>query len=116
MKGAGRLRSKLVRLREQRRLRGDSKAMQTKRAIKWAATGLAGLFVVVFILLSAAAGGPQNVYGLVRYARPLMHRGDLRVGDRAPDVKLYALDGTTSVHLRDRLGARPLVLIFGSYT
>jgi hypothetical protein len=72
--------------------------------------------LAAFIFLSVVAGGPSNVYGLVRYALPNMHRGDLRVGDRARDVKLYALDGTTTFHLRDRIGTRPLVLIFGSYT
>jgi peroxiredoxin len=46
---------------------------------------------------------------------PQWHRGDLRVGDTAPDAKLVALDGST-FHLRDRIGRRPLVLVFGSYT
>jgi hypothetical protein len=29
---------------------------------------------------------------------------------------LLALDGKSKFHIRDRVGARPLVLIFGSYT
>jgi hypothetical protein len=45
-----------------------------------------------------------------------MHRGDLRVGDRARDAKLYSLDGASTFHIRERIGAKPLVLIFGSYT
>ena len=72
--------------------------------------------VCAFVFLSVVAGGPSNVYGLVRYALPNMHRGDLHVGDRARDVKLYALDGATTFRLRDRIGPKPLVLVFGSYT
>jgi peroxiredoxin len=42
--------------------------------------------------------------------------GDLKVGDRAPDVALLALDGSTPVRLKDSIGEKPLVLIFGSFT
>jgi len=42
--------------------------------------------------------------------------GDLKVGDQAPDVALLALDGATRVHLRDHIGRKPFVLLFGSYT
>ena len=87
-----------------------------RRILKWTAIGLGVLFALCFVFLSFVAGGPKNVYGLVRYALPNMHRGDLRVGDRARDAKLYALDGLTTFRLRDRIGAKPLVLIFGSYT
>lgn len=87
-----------------------------RRILKWTGIVLAVFFALAFVFLSFVAGGPKNVYGLVRYALPNMHRGDLRVGDRARDTKLYALDGVNTFHLRDRIGARPLVLIFGSYT
>jgi hypothetical protein len=84
--------------------------------LKWTLFTVGGLLVAAFAGLSYLAGGPANVYALVRYALPHMHRGNLRVGDAAPDVGLYALDGATTFHLRERIGARPLVLIFGSYT
>ena len=87
-----------------------------KRLLKWTAIGFALLLAIAFGFLSMVAGSPKNVYGLVRYALPNMHRGDLRIGDHARDAKLYALDGATIFHLRDRIGAKPLVLIFGSYT
>lgn len=86
------------------------------RILKWSAISLGIFFVLAFAFLSMMAGSPKNVYGLVRYALPNMHRGDLRVGDRARDAKLYSLDGLNTFHLRDRIGAKPLVLIFGSYT
>ena len=38
------------------------------------------------------------------------------MGDQAPDVALVALDGSTRVRLRDHVGERPLILVFGSYT
>jgi hypothetical protein len=83
---------------------------------KWTLGILLGLFVLAFAGLSFMAGSPRDVYGMVRYAFPHMHRGKLRAGDDAPDVRLLALDGTSHFHLRERIGARPLVVIFGSYT
>lgn len=91
-------------------------AKRPKRLLKWFAIIFALLLAIAYGFLSMVAGGPKNVYGLVRYALPNMHRGDLRVGDRARDAKLYGLDGATTFHIRDRVGAKPLVLIFGSYT
>jgi hypothetical protein len=76
--------------------------------------------VLAVVAVAVAAGafmvyriGPRNVWGMLRYDQ--RRDGDLRVGDRAPDVVLTALDGSP-VRLRDRIGERPLVLIFGSYT
>lgn len=57
--------------------------------------------------------GPSNVIGMLRYDQ--REEGDLKVGDMAPDVVLAGLDGG-EVRLRDRIGGRPVVLIFGSYT
>jgi len=89
---------------------------RARRILIWTSSGVVVFLAAAFVFLSVVSGGPSNVYGLVRYALPNMHRGDLHVGDRARDVKLYALDGATTFQLRDRIGARPLVLIFGSYT
>jgi hypothetical protein len=83
---------------------------------KWTFGIIGGLIVAAFIALSVMAGSPKDVYGMVRYALPHMHRGKLRAGDDAPDVKLLAVDGANHFHLRERTGARPLVVIFGSYT
>jgi len=83
---------------------------------KWTLGSVVGLLVIAFAGLSFMAGSPKDVYGLVRYALPHMHRGKLHVGEDAPDVKLLALDGSSRFHLRERTGSRPLVVIFGSYT
>lgn len=87
-----------------------------KRFLKWLAGVLAVLFVAAFAVLSYIAGSPKDAYGMVRYALPHMHRGNLKVGNDAPDARLVALDGTSHFHIRERTGARPLVLVFGSFT
>jgi hypothetical protein len=86
------------------------------RKWKWAALILLIILVIGYGALSHFMGGPRDVYGFLRYALPQWHRGDLHVGDRAPDVALLSLDGQTQFHLSDRIGQRPLVLVFGSYT
>ena len=83
---------------------------------KWAiGVGLA-LVLIAFVGLSLMAGSPKDAYGMVRYALPHMHRGKLKVGDDAPDARLVALNGSGHFHIRERTGAKPLVLVFGSFT
>ena len=77
------------------------------------------LLVVLALALGSAAFvvariGPRNVIGMLRYDQ--RKEGALKVGDRAPDVSLLALDGKTPVRLQDSIGDRPLVLVFGSFT
>ena len=71
-----------------------------------AVLALAAAAVVTFI-------GPRNVIGMLRY--DIRAEGTLKVGDAAPDVELLTLEGAR-VHLKDRLGERPAVLVFGSFT
>ena len=85
-------------------------------AVKWLLIGLGGLLVAAYVVLSLMAGGPRDAIQMVRYALPHMHRGNLKVGDSAPDVRLVSLDGTTRFQLRGHLTGRPLVLVFGSFT
>jgi len=83
---------------------------------KWTAWIFGALFLAVFAVLSFMAGSPKDVYGMVRYALPHMHRGTLRVGSDAPDARIVALDGVSRFHIRERTRERPLVLVFGSFT
>ena len=85
-------------------------------ALKWILIALAVLFVAIYVGLSIMAGGPKDALYMVRYALPHMHRGNLKVGDQAPDARLVALDGSTRFHIRERTAGRPLVLVFGSFT
>ncbi len=82
----------------------------------WLAVSLGAILLAAFIGLSIMAGSPKDAYGMVRYALPHMHRGNLKVGDDAPDARVLALDGTSGFHIRERAGRRPLVLVFGSFT
>ena len=87
-----------------------------RRIWLWMAGSVAGLLLVVFLLLLHFIGGPKDIYGFLRYALPEMREGNLRVGDKAPDARLYSLDGQHTFYLHDEIGKRPVVLIFGSYT
>jgi hypothetical protein len=73
------------------------------------AVGLLALGAFTYMI-----GGPRNLIGMLRYDQ--REEGTLKVGDRAPDVGLIGLDGTTPVKLSEQLGGRPTVLIFGSFT
>lgn len=83
---------------------------------KWTIAIFLAVLVAGFLVLCKMAGSPRDVYGMVRYALPHMHRGTVKPGDDAPDARLIELDGSTHFHIRERTGRRPLVIIFGSYT
>ena len=85
-------------------------------AVKWTLIGAGVLVVGVGAGLSYMAGSPKDAIGMVRYALPHMHRGDLKLGSDAPDALLVGLDGQSRFHLRERVGGKPLILVFGSFT
>lgn len=87
-----------------------------KPILKWGLISFSALAVLAFIGLSVLAGSPKDALFMVRYALPHMHRGNLHVGDDAPDARLVALDGSSQFHLRERTAGKPLVLVFGSFT
>jgi hypothetical protein len=76
--------------------------------------GLAALAIALAAFAAWKIGGPRNLIGLIRYDQ--RQEGRLRVGDTVADVQLVALDGTPSVRLKQFVGGKPLVLVFGSYT
>ena len=84
--------------------------------LKWSLIAGCVVLLVLFAILSRMAGGPKDAMYMVRYALPHMHRGNLKVGDQAPDARLVALDGSTRFHIRERTSGKPLVLVFGSFT
>lgn len=83
---------------------------------RWVFGTLAVLLLAAYFVLAHFMGGPRDVYGFLRYALPQWREGNLKVGDRAPDARLFALDGKRVFYLHDLIGRRPLVLILGSYT
>jgi hypothetical protein len=84
--------------------------------LKWSLISVAILLLAVCVGLSILAGSPKDAIGMVRYALPHMHRGNLQVGSDAPDATLVSLDGATRFHIRERTKGKPLVLVFGSFT
>jgi len=87
------------------------------RKITWkrALLALAVLVVAAVGVMTYMIGGPRNLIGMLRYDQ--RQEGTLKVGDRAPDAELTALDGTTRVSLLAGSDAsRPTVIIFGSFT
>jgi hypothetical protein len=88
--------------------------LRNMRLWKKFAIGLGVLLVLALGGFTYMVGGPRNLLGMLRYDQ--REEGTLKVGDRAPDVALVALDGTTPVHLSSELGGKPTVLVFGSFT
>ena len=84
--------------------------------LKWSLITVGVFVLAASVGLSIMAGSPKDAIGMVRYALPHMHRGNLQVGSDAPDATLVSLDGTTRFHLRERTQGKPLVLVFGSFT
>lgn len=76
--------------------------------------GVAVLALLALGGFTYMVGGPRNLIGMIRYDQ--REEGRLKVGDKAPDVTLLALDGKTPVKLSERLGGKPTVLVFGSFT
>jgi hypothetical protein len=78
------------------------------------------ILLAVAALIVLAAGyfvykiGPGNIIGMIRYDQ--REKGKLQVGDRAPNVRLVTLAGNERIDLSSRIGKKPLVLIFGSFT
>ncbi len=78
------------------------------------------ILVIAVFILAALAGlvawkiGPRNVLGMIRYDQ--RKEGSIKPGSLAPDVELVSLDGRTPVRLAERIGGKPLVIVFGSYT
>jgi hypothetical protein len=93
-----------------------SRNLAVKKISMWIAISLGALLLIAYVALSVMAGGPKDALYMARYALPHMHRGNLKVGDSAPDAKLFALNGKETFHVRQRTSGKPLVLVFGSFT
>jgi hypothetical protein len=76
--------------------------------------GLALVIVALAGFVTWQMGGPRNVLGMIRYDQ--RQEGKLRVGDPAPDAEFVAIDGFRRVRLKEFIGGKPLVLVFGSFT
>ena len=105
-----------------------------RRALRWISYVAVGL-VVVYIVLGAAVLSamlaPPERFGqfMKRMPAPLVwgalpaqrmwlwaRRGDLSVGDAAPDFTLRRQGRSGRITLSSYRAQRPVVLVFGSYT
>ncbi len=84
------------------------------RVWKKVVIGVGAVAVLAAGAFTYMVGGPRNLIGMLRYDQ--REEGTLKVGDRAPDVALVALDGSSPVKLSSELGGKPTVLVFGSFT
>jgi hypothetical protein len=82
---------------------------------------LGGLLTVMrqpTVFGKAMAKFPEPLFAVVPFKRLwfIARAGRLKVGDPAPDFALPASDRKSQVELASFRGAKPVVLIFGSYT
>ncbi|HZF55302.1 MAG TPA: hypothetical protein VE093_41920 [Polyangiaceae bacterium] len=85
-----------------------------KRKTLIAVVGAVAAVALTAGIVMIARIGPRNVIGMMRYDQ--RQEGRLSVGDAAPDVELFGLDGSRREALKAHFGGQPAVLIFGSFT
>jgi hypothetical protein len=100
-----------------------------KRYLKYAIAALV-VYVVLASGLYVAMRQPPAVFGHIMSKLPMVsyilfpfkpmwlvaRRGQLQVGDLAPDFELKTTDHSREVRLSSFRGQKPVVLIFGSHT
>ena len=72
------------------------------------------LLIVTLVVVAVIWISPRFIIGLLTYGRQA-HDGDLKVGDPAPIVSVVDVDGNPR-ELCEWYGAKPVVLVFGSFT
>ena len=55
-------------------------------------------------------------YQSMQKAMAQMNEGDLQINNSAPNAVLISVDSQESFYLKEKFSARPLVLMFGSFT
>lgn len=79
--------------------------------------------ILAFVLFLAVAGALFLGYrealkrAWIRYNEyDIRSEGVLKVGDPAPDLELFRVEGDSRLRLSELYSLRPVVLVFGSYT
>jgi hypothetical protein len=101
----------------------------TTKLLKIAGALVALYAVVTAALFSVMLQSPDKFAGAMKYVpwpafvvlpfKPLWNvarKGQLDVGDLAPDFSLDTPDHTSTFQLSSMRGQKPVVLVFGSYT
>jgi hypothetical protein len=103
---------------------------RTKRWLTRTLVIAVGLWLCFLGYIGWAMRQPPEVFGLVMSRMPMpayflfpfetmwtqARNGHLNVGDIAPDLSVKTLETKTSVPLSSLWAAKPVVLVFGSYT
>jgi hypothetical protein len=103
---------------------------RTKRWLTRTLVIVAGLWLCFVAYIGWAMRQPPEVFGRVMSRMPMpayflfpfetmwtqARNGHLNVGDIAPDLSVKTLETNTSVPLSSLWAAKPVVLVFGSYT
>jgi hypothetical protein len=79
----------------------------------WILGGLGGLLLAGAVFVQATMGWSMLI-GMLRY--DTRREGDLKAGDRAPAVTLHEPETGALVRMFEAPPARPVVLVFGSFT
>jgi hypothetical protein len=104
--------------------------MRARRILAAAGLTLVTAEVALSTGLYWAMRQPPDVFGRVMMRLPMVsmmllpfeplwmraRAGHVNPGDEAPDFRLPTLDHSATVELSSFRGARPVVLVFGSYT
>jgi hypothetical protein len=103
---------------------------RTKQWLTKTLVSAAGLWLCFVVYIGWAMRQPPEVFGGVMSRMPMpvyflfpfetlwtqARNGHLNVGDIAPDLSVKTLETNTSVPLSSLWTAKPVVLVFGSYT
>jgi len=91
----------------------------TRRRYRLAILGVVDAVIVGVILWQGVHFNrprPTSLPASVLYWGEISRRGELKIGDTAPEFQLKTWDGQGEVRLTELLGKKPVVLFFGSYT
>lgn len=91
--------------------------MRTKNEIilKWVISPIVYFVILLILAKNFFKKTAKQVQTAYQFALPRMKSGNLKIGHKAPNARLFHLDSSI-LNLLERMGSKPLVLIFGSYT
>jgi hypothetical protein len=91
----------------------------TRRLHRLAVLGLVNVAIVggiVWQVVTFNRPKPQCLPAFATYWAEVARRGELKIGDTAPEFSLRTWDGQREVRLSELRGHKAVVLLFGSYT
>jgi hypothetical protein len=87
--------------------------VKLRKFARWT-LGVLGVLVVAGALFVHFTMGWSMLIGILRY--DTRREGDLKVGDLAPSVVLHEIETGAPTPILEHPPARPVILVFGSFT